>query len=161
MAAERPDLAEEAAGWLVVRFFNDDGEPLMARIRRYDAAFDRARYPHRINIFWPVAEDAENGMPTPSDLEAMARFESRLTDALERDGQSTLSLVVTGGGEREWVLHTEDPQQFLARLSAMPHEDERRYPVEITHEPDADWALFEAYLPGEDDTEPPPGTTLH
>lgn len=155
-----PDAPEDTRGWVVVQFFNEDGQPLMARIKQYEAGFPRGRYPHRIDVFWPASEGAENGVPTPEDIDAMAVFENRLCAALEPDRQSTLSLVITGGGEREWVFHTEDPQVFLSRLSEMPHED-GRYPIEIQHEEDPDWTLFDAYQADDEPDGAPPGVTLH
>lgn len=157
-----PDAPEDTRGWMVVQFFNEEGEPLMARIKQYEADFPRDRYPHRIDVFWPASEDAENGVPTQADIDAMAVFENRLCATLEPDRQSTLSLVITGGGEREWVFHTEDPQEFLSRLSAMPHDEGGRYPIEIQHEEDPGWALFDAYRAEDDDADgAPPGVTLH
>ena len=152
--------AMDAREWALVQCFDEEGRPLMVRVKQYEEAFVRADYPHRVHVFWPVSDDAENGLPTPSDVEAMNRFENHLCAAVEPDGQSTLAVVVTGAGEREWVLQSRDPKVFLERISGMPHEG-GSYPIELAHELDEDWAVVDAYRPEDDADGAPSGVTIH
>src|SRR3546814_1048524 len=57
------------------------------------------------------------------------------------DSHSTLCLVITGAGEREWVFYTGDENEFVERLSNMPHDD-APYPIRIEYEHDPEWAFY-------------------
>jgi hypothetical protein len=139
-------------GWAIAQGETHDGQPMLLRIKQYEDAFPRARYEHRLNIVWPVAAGSVDGMPDQADMDAMQVFENRLCAAIEADSQATLGLVITGAGEREWVFYCRDAQEFMQRLSAMPH-DGAPYPIRIEYERDPDWEFFRDYLPGSDATE--------
>ena len=63
--------------------------------------------------------------------------------AAERDGHSVLCAVLTCDGQREFVFHTPDANEFLRRLTDMPQEVER-YPIEIRSADDPGWEYYDA-----------------
>jgi hypothetical protein len=93
-----------------------------------------------------MREPDDSGLGAAAELERLATFESRLCDAVETDRHSVLSVVLTWNGRREFVLHTADVDGFLARLGAMPHEDDK-YPIEIQCEPDPEWVYDRSVTP--------------
>ncbi len=56
-------------------------------------------------------------------------------------------MVLTGGGQREYVFHTVDPSGFVQRLTEMPQEEER-YPIAIYRYADPEWSYDQAVLDG-------------
>jgi hypothetical protein len=137
---------EDQRGWAIAEGRTNEGRPLFVRIKKYEQAFPRSLYEHRLDISWPVSSHSVDGLPSPEEMTAMEIFENRVCSAVEADSQSTLSLVITGAGEREWVFYCRDPQEFSRRLSSMPHDNEP-YPLHIEYELDQKWELFGSYLP--------------
>ena len=140
---------EDTRGWAIAQCETDDGEPLMFRIKRYEDDFPRARYPHRLDISWPLFEEDSDGPPAKATLDAMQAFENRICAAIEHDSHSTLCLVITGDGEREWIFYCSDENEFVQRLSTMPHDD-APYPIRIGYEHDPEWGFYGGFLPEAD-----------
>lgn len=128
--------------WTLLRATHE-GSTLLIRAREFVDGVDRAAYPIRLSVFWEMAEPDENGLASPTEVVPMETFEDRLVEAVDLDGQSLLSAVITGKGQRQWVFHTADTGEFLRRLTDMPQEEDR-YPIEIEAEEDPDWEYFEA-----------------
>ena len=74
-----PDAPEDTRGWVVVQFFNEEGEPLMARIKQYEGDFPRDRYPHRIDVFWPASEGEAAYSGTSSPVTFIVLFGAEFT----------------------------------------------------------------------------------
>lgn len=137
---------EDTRGWAIAQGTTGDDLPLLVRIKRYEDEFPRVRFPHRLDIAWPVSADAVDGLPTRTDMDAMQVFENRLCAAVEADAQATLCLVLTGAGEREWIFYCRDEHEFVQRLGNMPH-DGAAYPIRIEYEHDPEWLYFADFLP--------------
>jgi hypothetical protein len=88
-----------------------------------------------------MGEICDNGFPTEDEREKLHHFENRLVCAVEEDEFSLLSMVITGNGQREFVFHTSDPQEFIGRLTNMPQE-EKPYPIEIHCHEDEYWTYY-------------------
>ena len=119
-----------------------EGHPLLSRFREFPGNFPRVSYPERLNLFWQMLERDENGWPTEFEFERLKAFEDRLVEAVEHDGQSILSVVLTCNGEKEFVFHTADVTIFLSKLTNMPQEQER-YPIMIISNTDPEWGYFD------------------
>jgi hypothetical protein len=117
----------------------DEGKSLVVRFRQLDGSVKKHAYPERMNVFWSMSEASVAGLPSPKETERLQQFEDRLCDAVEADGHSVLSVVLTCNGQREWVFHTADAKGFLERLTAMPQE-QARYPIEIHQNNDPEWS---------------------
>ena len=98
--------------------------------------------PTRLQVFWKMTEAEEDGMPSEAESFRLERFEDRICSAIDHDGQSILMLALTSNGQREFVFYTKDPEEFLARLTAMPQEKER-YPVRIQAHSDPEWSFWQ------------------
>lgn len=134
----------DAIPWTLIEAHGEDG-PILVRHRQFPKGFRRGGFPHRLNIFWQMSEAADNGMPEDAESDRMKTFEDRLVEATESDKQSVLSLVLTGNGQREYVIHTSDTDEFLQRLTDMPQED-APYPIEIEHTEDDAWEYCDRVL---------------
>jgi hypothetical protein len=131
----------DSIGWTIAE--GHTGEyPFQVRFRQFDDQFPKSEYPFRLNIFWTMNESDGQGYPTSTELELLHTFENRLVDAEEEDNFSVFAMALTGRNEREFVFYTSDPQEFVTRLSMMPHEEDR-YPIEIHRNEDAEWGYFE------------------
>ncbi|MGI8897440.1 MAG: DUF695 domain-containing protein [Pyrinomonadaceae bacterium] len=125
-----------------------EGHPLLIRFREFPDNFPRGSYPDRLNLFWQMLEVDENGWHNELEFERLRAFEDRLVEAVERDGQSILSVVLTCNNEKEFVFHTADEAIFLGRLTNMPQEQER-YPLTILRNTDPEWNYFDSVIPGQ------------
>jgi hypothetical protein len=134
----------DALPWNVIQASNDEGIVIF-RHRNFPSDFPKATFPHRLNIFWQMSEAASNGLPEDAESDRMGLFEDRLIEATEPDAQSVLSLVLTGKGQREFIFHTQAPEEFLRRLTDMPQED-NPYPIEIHHTEDSTWEYVDRVL---------------
>ena len=94
--------------------------PLLIRFRELDETFPKGRYAVRLNVLWQMVESDVNGWPSDSEFEKLATFEDRLVEAVERDNQSILSIVLTYNSTKEFVFHSADEAVFLDRLTNMP-----------------------------------------
>jgi hypothetical protein len=114
------------------------GSPLMVRYRQMPDTFSKQVYPQRLNLFWRMNESSRAGLPNASESAKLEQFENRLVEAVERDSFAILSVVLTGGGEREFVFHSKDRAEFIDRLTHMPQE-KARYPLHIQACDDPAW----------------------
>ncbi|MCA9727757.1 MAG: DUF695 domain-containing protein [Candidatus Eisenbacteria bacterium] len=128
--------------WDLLRGTYEDN-PVMIRARQFAGGIDRAAYPIRLNVFWRMTAPDENGLASSADAPILRAFEERLVQAVDHDGQSVLSVVITCNGQREYVLHTADASEFLRRLTEMPQEEDP-YPIEIHKTDDPDWDYDQA-----------------
>lgn len=123
-----------------------DQHPLLVRFREVPPTFPKSKYPERLNIFWKMAEQNDNGLPTEQEFIRLEAFEDYLVGAVEHDGHSILVAVLTCNGEKEFVFHTADVPGFISRLTSMPQERER-YPITIHRFHDPSWSYFESVIP--------------
>jgi hypothetical protein len=123
--------------WTVAKAIHD-GKPIVVRFREFPATFMRETYPHRLNLFWRLRTVSDDQLPDDDESTLLKLFEDRLVEAVEPDGFGVLSTVLTGRGQREYVIHVKNPDEFGGRLTAMPQE-RTRYPIEILSYEDAAW----------------------
>jgi len=139
-------MKTDKIGWSIAEGMHE-GKPMIIRYRGLDQSFPRNRYSQRLNIFWTFAAPTVQGLPSSGDSSRVRLFEDRLIKAVEGDGQSILSMVLTGKGQWEFIFHTTDVKEFLRRLTEMPQEKER-YPIEIDHSEDTGWNYVNGVLDG-------------
>jgi len=120
--------------------------PYQVRFRKLPRTFDCSGHTKRLNVFWSMASSSNKGMATTDELGRLHVFEERLVNAVEYDGSAILAAVLTGRGEREFVYYVHDAQDFVARLSNMPHEAER-YPIELHAADDPEWEYYKSIIP--------------
>lgn len=141
-------MASDSSHWSVATC-DHEGRPLLVRYRGFASDFPREIYPERLNVIWTMSEQDENGLATDDESDRLTTFENRLVAALERTSAGVLSVVLTTGGQREFVFHTADRGDFLQRLTDMPQETER-YPIEIHGNRDPEWVYDDEVRPTTD-----------
>ena len=130
--------------WTVAEEMHDN-KPVIIRFRNLNQTFPRNSYPQRLNIFWTFSMPTELGLPSPDDSSKAQLFEDRLIEAVETEGHAILSMVLTGKGQREFVFHAFNVNEFLQRLTQMLQEKER-YPIEINFAEDVEWDYVDRVL---------------
>ncbi len=88
-----------------------------------------------------MAKAQPDGLASREELEPMQAFENRFIDATEPKEIAILTAVLTGRGEREFVIYTQSKEGFVQALTHMPQEQER-YPIEIHAENDSSWSYY-------------------
>jgi hypothetical protein len=86
-------------------------------------------------------------MPSTAERESMDKMEDLLAPLVEQDAVSTLVLVSTGEGLREWVYYARSKDEFMARMNEalrrLP-----RFPIRVDLWKDAEWTHYEAFKKG-------------
>ena len=124
-------------GEWVVAEAEDDGNPIILRIRQVPPEFDRSAYPHMISVVWPY-EVAGEGMPGADEKEGMDALEDLLMPALERSSNAILTVAITGNGMREWQWYSRSMETTMDIVNATlaPYDP---FPVEFSLTDDPDW----------------------
>lgn len=94
-----------------------------------------ARYPYRLSVTWPYAQESTGAMPDDSDDKAMRIFEERLTEAWEHDSTALLTAALTFDGTRQWIFYARNVDECRKRIGEMPQEA-KSYPIELITEED-------------------------
>lgn len=136
--------AEEGAVWsTAVSTRPTDGHRIIYRYRSvFGPSFKRSLYPDRVIISWSY-QSAE-GMPSKSEREAMDRMEDLLAPYVEQTSLSTLVLVSTGEGLREWVYYAKSQEEFMAKFNQALH-GLPRFPINIDLWKDPEWKRYEDF----------------
>jgi hypothetical protein len=121
-----------------------DGKPLTVRVRESIEGIDRAAYPTRIVLAWPLTAPQPNGLPSPHDHEVLAGFEALLRRTLEADALAVHAFAITHAGSIEWHFHTRDDVELRARVARLDDERVRRVKVSLHEDPG--WTEWETLV---------------
>jgi hypothetical protein len=113
----------------------------LIRIRALPPEFQKSDYPHMIGVSWAFDGEQSNGMPSPEIVAEMDRLEDLLVPALEGTGQAVLTVVVTGGGVREWQWYARSPEETSEIVNAALAGQES-FPVEFSLQDDPAWEAY-------------------
>jgi hypothetical protein len=138
------NAAEEGAVWSTAMATRpSDGHRIVYRYRsEFGPSFKRSAYPDRVIIAWSYK--SENGMPSKAERESMDRMEDLLAPYVEQTSLSTLTLVSTGEGLREWVYYTASQSEFMAKVN-LALRGHPRFPLEIDLWKDPEWKRYEEF----------------
>lgn len=137
---------EEDTGWTVAAGLRSsdtcpEGCGVVYRYRSgFAPSFKRAAYPDRVIISWRYT--SADGMPAPAEREAMGQLENLLEPQV--GPLSTLVLVSTGDGLREWVYYARSQDDFMGRLNEAL-QDHPPFPVTIDLWKDPEWAFYKDF----------------
>lgn len=136
--------AEEGAVWsTAIATRPSDGHRIVYRFRsEFRPAFQRTQYPDRVILIWRY--ESSQGMPSTSERELMDQMEDLLTPHVEQQGVSSLVIVSTGEGLREWIYYARSQQEFMAKLNEALH-GVPRFPIEIDLWSDPEWKRYEEF----------------
>ncbi|ARU57078.1 hypothetical protein OLMES_3035 [Oleiphilus messinensis] len=100
-------------------------------------------FTHRIGIFWPY-ESTSNGL-APGDVnELQNKFEDAI-DVLESEEQGILSLVVFGGGRKEWHWYVKDINEWMNNFNEILS-SHKQYPLQIEFTENDNWGYHNAFI---------------
>jgi hypothetical protein len=144
MAFSAGVAADEGDVWSIATSTRpSDGHRIIYRYRsQFAPSFQRASFPDRVVIVWKYA--SASGLPSTAERESMDRLEDLLAPHVEKTGVSTLVLVTTGEGLRQWFFYASSHQEFMARLNQALH-GEPRFPIEIDLASDPKWTRFDTF----------------
>jgi len=113
----------------------------MIRIRgEIPPAISISDYPTLVNLYWRVANESDNGMPSSDELDQMLLLDDLLN---EIDGEEFgfMMFSVTGNHRKEWIWYIKDEDKFLdslnTHLACKP-----RFPIEIETAPAGEWDSY-------------------
>ncbi len=98
--------------------------------------------PHRVGVIWPY-EPIEKGL-APKEVNKLQNIFEDAIDVLEKEEQGILSLVVFGGGRKEWHWYTKDIEAWMKRFNEILI-SHQQYPLEIEHVENDNWKYHSAF----------------
>lgn len=82
-----------------------------------------------------------SGLPAPADADALCAIEEIDIPRLEADGLGVFVAVVLGGGVKDFLFYTRDPEEFLKRAAPI-RDGATRFRVGCEISPDAMWSQY-------------------
>lgn len=127
--------------WLGIEGTRED-KPLLARLRKLaNNKAQRSALPQLFFIEWSYPIDNDTELPSRSVYKQLSRFEERVLDGLEQDGEGVLFFVETCGGKVTYHLYVKDPDPVAERVNnAVPADVE----LELSSRPDPNWDDYRA-----------------
>ena len=117
----------------------------LLRWRDVPDRLERRTFGERINIFWSMSAPDENGLASAAEAMQLEQFENRLAPAIEIPEHGILLAVLTGNGQREFVIQVRERAYLLDALHAMPQEAQP-YPIAIRAHSDPDWEYYDSLV---------------
>ena len=124
---------------------DSDGAPLFIRLNTGAATV--ARHPsllHRVGIAVPLLAPDTDGLPGAEESGALSRIEASIESALRVGHESILTVVLTTGGMREFVLYTSTPHNVEKGVAAV-RTGFPGYEVQCYVEHDKDWDGYASF----------------
>lgn len=106
--------------WSLGQTEDDDELPFLSRLNTGARAL-RGKDPYKfvVEITVPFREPTELRMPSPEENRELSTLEETLLAAIQVEGQTLLTVVLTGDGERQFILYTSDPAGVKAAFDAV------------------------------------------
>ena len=113
----------------------------MARVNTGARAL-RGKAPFEFVVKITVPVHAPNGarMPSPEEHRELQALEETLVDVMEVPDRTLLTVVLTGDGERRFVLYTADPDSVKAAFDAVQPQLSHGLRMEVWRDPE--WAVY-------------------
>ncbi len=140
--AQKPDSKETAKKqWIIAEVRTSGGGKGIFRYpREKPTGWQSVPLSEEVSLTWKYA----GVFPDTGTKASMDEMEDAITD-LAWDTDSALVLVMTVGGQREWVFYTRDYEKFMAKfnkcLAGKP-----RYPLAIEHSHDPEWKYWHSFV---------------
>ena len=129
--------------WVLVKAEDDDG-PLIIRLNQgVDAIRGHPDFAHQVGIAIPLQKANHLGFPDALEGTQLKGIEEKIIPELERDQDSVVVLVLTGGGVREFVLYTRSPATIQQRVAQLAVGATHVVQSIVQHDPD--WEVYDAY----------------
>ncbi len=99
-------------------------------------------FPICIQIAWnSESRDDSNAFPSQQELQKIEVFHHQLQLHIEDSGNAIVAMVITHDGINQWVIYSDDIEQFKADLANLVA-PEQGFPIEIVADEDPDWQTF-------------------
>jgi hypothetical protein len=135
-----------------------NGTPMLIRFRsERPEGVDIAAFPLLLSATWSY-EPTEFGLPSPDAVAMMDAFEDALATSLEGTRTAYLMVVLTQGGQRDWLWYTSSEEEAMRRVN-QALKGHQRYPVEFAVQPDRAWRAWTQFI-AEDGSQRRCGETL-
>ncbi len=85
--------------------------------------------------------DDSTGFPALAEQSDILTFSQQLQQAIEKNENALMLMVLTYDGVHQWVIYLRDLAQFKAAVEAIPDRDEG-YPIEVVADKDPAWQTF-------------------
>jgi hypothetical protein len=142
---EAPAPADPNKDWGILKIENK-GRVCVCRIRNSRPPAD---FWTRVAIRWSYSDSDNNGFPGPSLRQKMDNFEDAIEALTDECDFSSLALVLTGLGLKEWSFYTRDYNQFIQKFNELMA-GEPVVPIKIVYYQDPDcqyWGSYHKHVP--------------
>lgn len=112
-------------------------------LKDFSSSFNRSTLPVRVIITWEYR--SKNSMPNDVDNAQMIAFEDLLHPAVRKNSLSTLVLVSTGDGLKEWIYYTKSENEFIKELNNTLKYI-KPFPIQIHIANDPMWNSYDDFL---------------
>ncbi|MFT7409695.1 MAG: hypothetical protein ACI9EX_000269 [Oleispira sp.] len=103
---------------------------------------DSGRFPVCIQIAWHSADRNEsNGHPSVQEMKKIEVFHHQIQSQFEQGGHTIIAMVITHDGLNQWVIYSDDVEQFKTDLSQLTA-PLNGYPIEVVADEDPRWKTF-------------------
>jgi hypothetical protein len=108
----------------------------------WQATADSGRFPICIQIAWhSVERNKSNGHPSVHDMQKIEVSHHQIQSQLEEGGHTIIAMVITHDGLNQWVIYSDDIEQFKTDLSQLTAPS-NGYPIEVVADEDPRWETF-------------------
>jgi len=95
-----------------------------------------------IQIAWLSSQRNEiNGHPALHEMQKIEVFHHQIQSKLEKQGHTVIAMVITHDGVNQWVIYSDDIEQFKTDLSQLDA-PMGGFPIEIVADEDPGWETF-------------------
>ncbi|MGK0249472.1 MAG: hypothetical protein ACI910_002215 [Oleispira sp.] len=103
---------------------------------------DSGCFPVCIQIAWHSAvRNESNGHPSDQEMEKIEVFHHQIQSQFEQEGHTIIAMVITHDGLNQWVIYSDDLEQFKTDLSQLTATS-NGYPIEVVADQDPRWETF-------------------
>ena len=145
MDSRHPYMTTLPVGPWTVASGENDGQPLFIRLNTGAAAVaGYATLAHRVGITVPLREPDAAGLPTAQESAILTQIEEAIEGAFRVGHETILTVVLTTGGVREFLLYSASPQVVGAAVAAIQAQFPQ-YQIQFYIQLDAEWDGYAAF----------------
>ncbi len=105
---------------------------------------DRSFYGTRTGISFKLKTSDEGGLPEQSETKQLYQLEDDIFDIFQADNKAIVSVILTAGGFREFVIYSSRidwSTKCFSKLKAKQTD----YELTTYNEEDSNWSVYESY----------------
>lgn len=126
---------------------NQDGKEYLLRFNGWFWNIaGHSNYLYQVGIATTLKTLDHDGLPNSEENQQLTIIEDKIVEELQKDQESLYVGTITGGGIKEFVLYTSDPQKVKERFSKLKNKI-KDYNLQINTQEDKDWEVYKTYCP--------------